>query len=60
MSCNLVEKHTSPTQNFELPGESLQSSYSCAGSSSLPMDVAEGNENVNVEGDIAVVSLTPR
>ena len=59
MSCNSVEKHTSPTQNFELPGESLQSSYSCAGSSSLPMDVVEGNENSNVEGDIAVVSLTP-
>ena len=58
MSCNSIEKYTSPTQNFELPGESLQSSYSCASSSSLPMDVAEGNENVNVEGDIAVVNLT--
>ena len=59
MSCNSIEKHTTPTQNFELTGESLQSSYSCAGSSSLSMDVAEGNENANVEGDIAVVSLTP-
>ena len=59
MSCNSVEKHTTPTQNFELPEKSLQSSYSCAGSSSLPMDVAEGNENANVEGDIVVVSLTP-
>ena len=60
MSCNSVEKHTSPTQNFELLRESLQSSYSCVSSSSLPMDVAKGNENANVEGDIAVVSLTPR
>ena len=59
MSCNSVEKHTSPTQNFELLEESLQFSYFCVGSSSLPMDVAEGNENVNIEGDIVVVSLTP-
>ena len=59
MSCNSIEKYTSPTQNFELPEKSLQSSYSCAGSSSLPMDVAKGNENAHVEKDIAVVSLTP-
>ena len=59
MSCNSVEKHTNPTQNFELPGESLQSSYSCASSSSLPMDVVEGNENANVEKDITVARLTP-
>ena len=60
MSCKSVEKHTSPTQNFELPEKSLQSSYSCAGSSSIPMDVVEGNENSNVEGDISVVGLTPK
>ena len=60
MSCNSVETHTTPTQNFELLKESLQSSYSCVGLSSLPMDVAEGNENANVEGDIAIVRLTPK
>ena len=59
MSCNSIEKHTTPTQNFELLKESLQSSYSCVGLSSLPMDVAEGNKNANVEGDIVVVGLTP-
>ena len=58
MSCNSIEKYTSPTQNYELPEDSLQSFYSSAGSSSIPMDVAEGNENANGERDV-VVELTP-
>ena len=47
MSCNSIEKHTNPTQNSELHKESLQSSISCADSSSIPMVVVKGNENAN-------------